>query len=187
MPTANINNHTMYYETHGDGPPVLCMTGWGTICHGRILFLPESLQSEDYRVIIFDHRGIGESEDIDDMPHSADLYAEDAAGLLDHLGVTRVHVVGMGGMGGLIGQKLAINHHDRVASLAMFGAWAKPDPYLADQLRLLNMLHAKVGFEAYQMCAALFCYTPEHYNAHRDSIVSSKGPWQMLRGRFERG
>ena len=160
---------------------MLCMTGWGTICHGRTVFLPDSLLEGDYQIIIFDHRGVGESEDIPDVPHTTDLYADDAAGLLDHLGLDSAHVVGLGGMGGLIGQKLAINHHDRVASLAMFGPWAKVDPYLGDQLRLFDMLHEKIGFEAYQMCAALYCYTPEHYNEHHESIVSPKGPWQMLR------
>ena len=30
----NLNNHEMYYEIHGSGPPAICMGGWGTFCHG---------------------------------------------------------------------------------------------------------------------------------------------------------
>ena len=30
MPIETINNHQMYYEVHGSGPPLVCMGGWGT-------------------------------------------------------------------------------------------------------------------------------------------------------------
>lgn len=183
MPTAKINGHTMYYETQGEGPPVLCLSGWGTICHGRTNFLPHSFVEDGYQLIFFDHRGIGESEDDASVAHTTDLYADDAAALLDHLGIARAHVAGLGGMGALIGQKLAINHNDRVLSLSMFGGWAKTDPYLRDQLKLLDLLHEKVGFSAFQMAGSLWCYTPEHYNEHQEQLAGTKGPWQMIKDR----
>lgn len=181
MPTARINGHTMYYETHGEGPALLCLSGWGTICHGRTNFLPHSFLEDGYQLVFFDHRGIGESEDIPAVPHTTDLYAEDAVALLDHLGIAKAHVAGLGGMGALIGQKIAIKFPDRVSSLSMFGGWAKPDHYLGDQLRLLDALHEKIGWSAYQMGAALFCYTPELYNEKHDHIISANGPWQMIK------
>ena len=60
MPTAPLNGHAMYYELHGpvDAPRALVMGGWGTWCHGDAGGLPRGL-TDRYRVVIFDHRGIG--------------------------------------------------------------------------------------------------------------------------------
>lgn len=186
MPREVINGHNMYYEVHGEGAPVLCMSGWGTMCHGRAeKMLPHSLLEGGYQLIYFDHRGIGESDDDTSLTPSTLQYADDAAGLLTHIGHDQVHVIGIGGMGGLIGQQLAIHHHDRVLSLAMNGPWAKVDAYLADQLKMFRTLHDKIGHEAFQILGALFCYLPEYYNEHRDRIISSQGGWQMLMGKPE--
>ena len=62
MPIANINNHDMYYEIHGQGDPAICMGGWGTYCHGGERNLARGL-TDRYQVLIIDYRGIGESTD----------------------------------------------------------------------------------------------------------------------------
>ena len=52
MPILEINNHKMYFEVHGEGPPALCMGGWGTYCHGNERHVGSYLL-ENYQVIIF--------------------------------------------------------------------------------------------------------------------------------------
>jgi len=103
MPIAKLNNHNMYYEIHGEGEPLICSGGWGTFCHGAAGHLPRGL-TDRFKVIIFDHRGIGESDDDLSVPSTTRLYADDVICLLDLLGIDEVHLVGIIGIGACIFQ-----------------------------------------------------------------------------------
>ncbi len=70
-----------------------------------------------YRVLRYDMRGHGASS-APAGPYSSSLLASDVAGLLDRLELKRVHFVGLS-IGGMIGQRLAIDHASRLASVAL--------------------------------------------------------------------
>lgn len=70
-----------------------------------------------YRVLRYDIRGHGGS-DVTPAPYSLELLAQDAIGLLDALGIEKVHWVGIS-LGGMIGQSIALNYHDRLLSLVL--------------------------------------------------------------------
>jgi pimeloyl-ACP methyl ester carboxylesterase len=79
-----------------------------------------------FRCIAYDHRGQGESE----MPATGldmDTLTEDAAALIDVLGVGPVHFVGMS-MGGFVGIRLAARHPELVRSLILVDTAASPEP-----------------------------------------------------------
>jgi 3-oxoadipate enol-lactonase len=183
VPTAEINGHSMYYEVHGDGPPLLCMGGWGTYCHGNHHHLARGL-IERYRVVIFDHRGIGDSGDDPGVTPSMRLYAEDAAGLLDHLGLAGVHVVGLIGMGACIGQELAIARLDLVRCLVNMNTWAKPDAFLTHQLETLRDVHRDMGWAAFQKLVCLLSFEEQFYLANHHRLLGPDGPWRELNGRY---
>jgi len=75
-----------------------------------------------YQVIRYDHRGTGMSDWVEDWdrknPYSLIDMVGDAVAVLDSLKIQNVHVVGLS-MGGMIGQGVAINYPDRVASLTL--------------------------------------------------------------------
>lgn len=81
----------------------------------------ETLRQAGYRVIAFDNRGHGQSEKLYDLEkYGAPLMADDAARLLDHLGVTRAHVMGYS-MGSRIAAFLTLKYPDLVARLIFGG------------------------------------------------------------------
>ena len=182
MPILEINNHKMYFEVHGEGPPALCMGGWGTYCHGNERHVGSYLL-ENYQVIIFDHRGLGESTDNETTP-SMSLYAEDCAELLDHLNLSNVTVVGLVGMGACIGQELAINRPDLVKCLVNMNTWAKPDLLLRHQLETLREVHREMGWEAFQKLVCLWSFEENFYLENADRLLGPSGPWRELSGRF---
>lgn len=184
MPVLRINDHDMYYEIHGSGPNAVCMGGWGTFCHGDEGKVSRVLM-KNYRVLLFDYRGIGDSTDTPDATPSTDQYASDVAGLLDALGWTSAAVVGLVGMGACVGQKLAIMRPDLVDSLFMTGTWTRPDKIFADQLELFRKVHLQLGFYDFQLMAAALSFDPGFYEMHRDRILGPDGAWGALRGRAE--
>lgn len=184
MPLARINGHDMYYEVHGRGDPAVCMGGWGTWCHGGERHLARGL-TERYRTLIIDYRGIGESTDDPTVPPTMALHARDVIGLLDHLGWTNVHFIGLVGMGACIGQEVAIERPDLVRSMVNMGAWAKADPFLADQLAIFRDVHRDSGFLAFQKHVCVMSFLPEYYNANRERLLGPAGPWGELNGRYE--
>ena len=184
MPIAKINGHPMYYEVHGSGPPALCMGGWGTYCHGGERHVGTMLL-ENYTVVIFDHRGLAESGDDLSVTPSMALYAEDAAGLLDHLGFSDVRVVGLVGMGACIGQELAIRRPDLVRCLVNMNTWAKVDALLAHQLELLREVHRVMGWEEFQKLVCLWSFDERFYLENHHRLLGPNGPWRELDGRFQ--
>lgn len=183
MPVARINDHDMYYEVLGAGDPVLCMGGWGTFCHDNHHHLARGL-TDRYRVVIFDYRGIGESTDDLSVPSTMALHAADAIGLLDHLGLERVHLVGLVGMGACVCQEIALRRPDLARSMLNMGAWCEMDPFLEDQLEMFRWIHEEVGFFAFQKAVTLLSFTPEYYNANKERLLGPQGGWKELNGRF---
>ncbi|MEP6871851.1 MAG: alpha/beta fold hydrolase, partial [Anaerolineaceae bacterium] len=93
MPYAPVDDVSIYYEELGSGEPLLLVMGQGSDHHGW------DAVREDFalrhRVIVFDHRGTGESDKPRKPAYSIEGFAADAIGLLDHLGIERAHAYGI--------------------------------------------------------------------------------------------
>ena len=108
------------YSVEGAGPPVLLIHGVGAqldAWDGVVAAL-----GGRFTTIRLDLRGHGESSK-PPGPYSAELFAEDARALLDHLGIDRCHVAGHS-LGATVALRLALDAPDRVDRLALLSAAA---------------------------------------------------------------
>jgi pimeloyl-ACP methyl ester carboxylesterase len=160
VPRATCNGIEIEYEVHGDpeDPPVLLVMGLGSqLVHWSDDFV-DGLVDRGFHVVRFDNRDVGrstwvETPELDIMttlmsafagqeveaPYLLTDLALDAIGLLDHLGIERVHVVGAS-MGGMIAQTMAIEHPDRVRTLTSIMSttgereYGQPDPAVLPEI-----------------------------------------------------
>src|SRR6516162_7830335 len=111
MPEQSINSVRLHYDLHGRGDALLLIMGLGA---GSAAWDPKLVETlaQDFLVITYDNRGTGRS-DKPHEPYTLEMFASDAAGLLDHLKIEKTHVFGVS-MGGMIAQEFALNHAARV-------------------------------------------------------------------------
>jgi pimeloyl-ACP methyl ester carboxylesterase len=117
MPTTRNGDVELYYETFGAAgdPALLLVNGLGSQCTNYDERWCEKFAAEGYRVIRFDNRDTGLSSKLDDRIYALRDMAGDALAVLDAVNVDRAHVLGVS-MGGMIVQRLAIDHADRLLS-----------------------------------------------------------------------
>lgn len=139
MSTINSGAVEIAYETTGpsQGPALLLVMGLGSQLVAWPPRLVEGLAEAGWHVITFDNRDVGRSTWLSDLPpvpvmellssaragqvapppYTLEDMADDGMGLLDGLGISQAHVLGVS-MGGMIAQRMALAHPDRVRSLA---------------------------------------------------------------------
>jgi pimeloyl-ACP methyl ester carboxylesterase len=111
-----VNDIQMYYEVHGEGLPLMMIAGLGANVGWWDPRWTQGL-SEEFKTVVFDNRGAGHTE-VSDEEYSIALFAADTAALMDAMGVSRAHVLGIS-MGGMIAQELAISHPEKVQKLVL--------------------------------------------------------------------
>ena len=114
---VEANGIEINYELSGkEGAPVVVLSH--SLGSSLEMWNPQIAALEPhYRILRFDTRGHGGSE-APAQHYSLDQLGEDTLSLLDVLRIDGLHFVGLS-MGGMIGQYLALNHGNRLRSLAL--------------------------------------------------------------------
>ncbi len=191
------NGIELEYETFGESedPPLLLVAGLGA---QMVWWNPEfcqSLADRGFFVIRFDNRDVGLStwvhtdddpaEAIVELLGGADVdppytlldMADDTWGLCDHLGLGRVHLLGLS-LGGMVVQQMAIDRPDRVASLTSLMSTTgdpdvgQPEPSALDAL-ISPVPEDREGFVAQALESGKILAGPEHID--EDWIVERSG------------
>ena len=116
---AQVNGIKMYYETYGEGEPLLLITS-DVGSAGEFATVIPAFVEAGYQAIALDCRGGGRSDN-SGQPLSYALMASDIVALMDELGIEKAHIVGQSD-GGIIGLHMAIYYPERVDRLVAYGA-----------------------------------------------------------------
>lgn len=133
--TVRTNGQELYYEIHGDGPPLVLVMGIGYDSSLWTLQQVPALSTR-FRVVLLDNRDAGRSSRADHPYDIADM-ADDLAGLLDALDIPRAHLLGLS-MGSMIGIEFALRHADRLDRLVLAGPNASPARSTVDPISTWN-------------------------------------------------
>jgi pimeloyl-ACP methyl ester carboxylesterase len=114
-----VGDIRMSYRIYGDGHPLVMIMGYGSTMRLWDPILIRSLSSY-YKLIIFDNRGMGNTE-TGQRPFSIEQFADDTAGLMDALDIRQAHVLGWS-MGGLIAEEVALRYPGKVNKLILYAA-----------------------------------------------------------------
>lgn len=118
MATARNGEVELYFETFGDegDPTLLLVNGLGSQCINYAEAWIERFVAEGFRVVRFDNRDVGLSSKLEGVDYALADMAADALAVLDAVGAERAHVMGLS-MGGMIVQRLAIDHPERLLTM----------------------------------------------------------------------
>ena len=169
MPKASIGDAEIYYEESGRGEPLLLvpgLSGQGSFWSPQVVDL-----ARDFRVVIHDHRGAGQSTH-SRITYSVEQMADDVLKLMDALRIETAHFVGHS-TGGAIGQVIALDHPRRLRSLVLSATWAGPDPYFRRVFESRKEVLQTLGLEAYLRASALFLMPPAWVSAN-DRVLTEQ-------------
>lgn len=159
MPRLKVGAVHLSYMEKGSGYPILFIPG-------LVGLAAQWVHQVDYfakhhRAVAFDHRGAGHS-DKPMQEYTTSLFAEDAVGLLDALGIGQAHIVGAS-TGGAIAQVLGLDYPSRVRSLTLVSTWARPDPYYRRIQEMRKRVLLTMGVEPYIKLSSVWTAGPAQF------------------------
>ncbi len=120
---ADVNGLRLYYETHGQGRPMILLHGG--LGSGEMFAPVLPTLAAGHQVILPDLQGHGRTADVD-RPLTLRLMADDIAALIDHLGLEKPDLVGYS-LGGGVAIEVAARYPEKVGRLVSASAYIRDD------------------------------------------------------------
>lgn len=168
MPKVTVNGLKLYYEIEGDGAPVVLIPGFAA---GRWIWFKQNDElARDFRVIIFDPRGVSAS-DKPEGPQTITLLADDVARLLQAINIESAHIVGAS-FGGFVAQEFALKYPAMTRKLVLCCTSFGGPNHVVPAPETLQALASTKGLNSEDRMREnlLLAFTPEYVRTQVDEV-----------------
>lgn len=169
MPIAHVNGIDINYELQGEGPETLVLiNGLADDLESWGFQVPDLLEA-GLRVLRFDNRGVGKT-DSPGGPYTSRLLADDAKALVDHLGISDFHLMGVS-MGGMISQEYALAYGSDLRSLTLACTYAAPGPFCSRMFAMWGDMAPQLGVPFVMRDVTLWAFTVPFFSERPDEAA----------------
>ena len=168
MPVVSVNGIDIHYELEGDGPETVVLVNGLADDLETWVFQMDDLLGAGYRVLRFDNRGVGQTS-APAGPYTSRMLADDAKGLVDELGLSGFHLMGVS-MGGMIAQEYAINYGSDLRSAAFVCTYAAPGPFCSRMFSMWHDMAPVNGVPFIMRDVTLWAFTVPFFDEREDEL-----------------
>lgn len=169
MPVARVNDIDVNYKLEGDGPETIVAVNGLADDLETWAFQVEDFLAAGYRVLRFDNRGIGASSK-PAGPYSSRMLADDAKALVDSLGVTGFHLMGVS-MGGMIAQEYALAYGADLRSATFACTYAAPGPFCSRMFDMWAGIAPVLGVPYVMRDVTLWAFTVPFFDQRGEELA----------------
>jgi 3-oxoadipate enol-lactonase len=169
MAVAQVNGIELNYKLEGTGEEtIVLINGLADDLETWVLQVDEFL-SAGYRVLRFDNRGIGASSK-PVGPYSSAMLAADAKALVDSLGITQFHLMGVS-MGGMIAQEYALRYPADLLSATFACTYAAPGPFCSRMFAMWADMAPVLGVPFVMRDVTLWAFTVPFFEERGEELA----------------
>lgn len=169
MPLIDLPDISLNYELDGDGDTTIVLVNGLADDLGTWVFQKAPFVAAGYRVLSFDNRGVGRSAQ-PAGPYSSAMLAADAKALVDELGISGFHLMGVS-MGGMIAQEYALAYPGDLRSATFACTYAAPGPFCSRLFALWREMAPVMGVPAVMRDVTLWAFTQEFFRDRAEELA----------------
>ena len=178
MPVATIDGRTVHYRLEGAGDETIVLVNGLADDLETWAFQMDDFLAAGYRVLRFDNRGVGGSAK-PAGPYSSRMLADDAKSLVDYLGITDFHLMGVS-MGGMIAQEYALAYGSDLRSVTFGCTYAAPGPFCSRMFAMWADLAPVAGVPFVMRDVTLWAFTVPFFEQREAELAEFETAMRYL-------
>jgi 3-oxoadipate enol-lactonase len=178
MPFATVNDIEIHYRLAGQGDQTIVLVNGLADDLESWAFQEGDLTGAGYRLLMFDNRGVGKTSK-PAGPYSSQMMAEDAKGLVDQLGITGFHLIGVS-MGGMIAQEYALGYPGDLRSVTLGCTYAAPGPFCSRMFAMWADMAPILGVPFVMRDVTLWAFTVDFFSQRPGELAEFETAMRYL-------